>query len=194
VKKDELTILLAEYAQLRESERNIRTSLYGINGFTIATFSGLLVGITEYKVQALVLIGPMIIFLAGFLWSTESLRLIRIIEHLREIERAMRHILVKKSRGMLSGFEDRVQTGKGLTYFMRRNSTLLASALMYSVFYSVFLYLLIVSPYDQDLKTILVIGYLSFCAVFWLVDLWAHREYIRDSLSPKRDKPPSQKS
>ena len=186
MKKDELTILLTEYAQLRDSERNIRTSLYGINGFTIATFSGLLVGITEYKVQALVLIGPMIIFLAGFLWSTESLRLIRIIEHLREIERAMRRTLVKKSRVMLPGFEDRVQTGKGLTYFMRRNSALLASALMYSVFYAVFFYLLIASPYDQDLKTILVIGYLSFCAVFWLVDLWAHREYIRDSLSPKR--------
>ena len=194
MKKDELTILLAEYAQLRDSERNTRTSLYGINGFTIATFSGLLVGITEYEVQALVLIGPMIIFLAGFLWSTESLRLVRIIEHLRGIERAMRRIAVKEPDDMFPGFEDRVQAGKGLTYIMRRNSSLIASALMYSVFYAVFFYLLIISPYEKGLKTILAVGYLLFCAVFWLVDLWAHREYIRGSLSPKRDKPPSSKS
>jgi len=186
MKKDELTILLAEYVQLRDSERSIRTSLYGINGFTMAAFSGLLVGITEYKVQALVLIGPMIIFLAGFLWSTESLRLIRIIEHLRGVERATRRIASKKPQTMFPGFEDRVQTGKGITYLMRRNSILAASALMYTVFYAVFFYLLIVSSYDKELKTILIVGYLTFGIIFWFVDLWAHREYIRDSLSPKK--------
>lgn len=179
---DALQVLLNEYNQLRESERSIRGHLHGVNSFAVAVVSGLLVGITVYKIQILALAGPLIFYLVGFLWSSDALRLLRVVEHCRALEREMRRLSSTPSERLLVGFEDARHAGFGVGHFVRYNSTILAAALFYGIFYVLFFYLLWNSEYSTGAKRWCVVAYVLFGGLFWGYDLWTNRRYL---LRPK---------
>jgi len=146
---DRLQILMNEYSEVRASERATRSLLYQINAFTATIVSGLLIAISVYRIQPLALTAPLILCLVGFLWSPEALRLFRITAHVRLIERAGRRILGETGKDLPKGFEDQAHPATGIFFLLRHNNVFAATALMYAVFFLVFLLLLSISSYDM---------------------------------------------
>lgn len=168
-------VLLGEYAQVRDSERSSRSLLIRINTLAVAVVSGLLLAITQYEVQALVLVAPLIFYFVGFFYSAEALRLLRLVEHARRIERELR----AQSRNLLAGFEDTAHRGTGITFLLRYNSgVVVAPALFYCIFYLLFFYLLAVGEFPLRLKVVLIAIYSVFGGALWLYDLWTNRHYL----------------
>jgi len=175
---DRLNILMNEYSELRDTERATRALLYQINVFSATIVSGLLIAITVYKIEIIALVSPLIFYLVGFLWSTESMRLLRVTAHIRLIEREVRKILGKPGTRMLKGFEDLAHPGNGIPFFLRYNSILVANALMYAILYLMFFYLLATTNYDVVLKIVLIVIYVIFGSVFWGFDALTNRRYL----------------
>ncbi len=165
---ERLRVLLAEYAQFKESERASRDHLYKINTLAAAVTSGLFVAIINYKLSNLTLIAPFVIYLLGFLYSTESLRLLRLSAHIREIELAVRSELSESEKSIPASFESRE----------RYRSLVATSASIYSVVWFLFLYLLITNPYNKYLRVGLLISYGLIGLGTWTYDLWTNRKYM----------------
>lgn len=173
---DESTqILLGEYAQVRDSERASRSLLLQINTLAIAVVSGLLLAITQYKVDVLVLFGPLVFYFVGFFYSAEALRLLSLVEYARRIERELR---VRRPE-LPAGFEDTVHRATGFAFLLRYNSGVaVAPACFYGIFYLLFFYLLAVSAYPLWLKLVIILLYTAFGAAFWSYNLWTGWQYL----------------
>jgi len=172
---DRTQILLSEYAQVRDSERSSRNLLLRINTLAVGVVSGLLIAITQYKVEVLALVGPLIFYFVGFFYSAEALRLLRLVEHARRLERHLR----AENRDIPAGLEDAAQPGTGFSFLLRYNGgTLIAPALFYGIFYLLFFYLLAESGYRSALKVGLIAAYLIVGGMLWFHDLWMNRHYL----------------
>ncbi len=165
---ERLYVLLSEYTEFKHSERASRDHLYKINTLAAAITSGLFVSIITYNVSILALIAPIVIYLVGFLYSTESLRLLRLSAHIREIELAVRSLLAESGKTIPASFENRE----------RYRSLVATSASIYFVIYLVFLYLLLISPYSRRLRIGLIVLYALLNAGVWGYDLWTNRKYM----------------
>jgi hypothetical protein len=181
----ETEILLAEYAQIRESERAARTLLQTTNGFAVAVVSGLLLGIIQYKVAFISLLAPLILYLVGFQWSSEALRLLRLTEHCRTLERALRRS-VHAGSSLPLGFEDSHQPGYGMLHLFKFHNIYMAAALFYGIFYAVFFYFLLASAAPMRVRYVLFAAYLVAGGAFWGWDLWHHRMYLFRSADEPR--------
>ncbi len=175
---DRLQVLMNEYTQLRESERENRNLLQRIDMFAIAIISGLLIAITNYNITILTLIAPIIVFLAGHLWSTESIRMLRLSAHIRKIEQEVRRILSNSGKDILLGYEDSVNTGTGPMYTLRNYNVMIITWILYSIFLILFFYLLAISPYNLILRIGLITFYVLLGGGFWGFTLWINRKYI----------------
>ena len=165
---ERLHVLLSEYSEFKHSERSSRDHLYKINTLAAAVTSGLFVAIITYNVSVLALIAPIVIYLVGFLYSTESLRLLRLSAHIREIELAVRALLAESGKTIPPSFENRE----------RYRSFVATSASMYLVIYLVFFYLLLISPYSKRTRIGLTVLYALLNASVWGYDLWTNRKYM----------------
>jgi len=175
--KPELEILLAEYGQLRESERATRAHLQATNGFAVGVVSALLIGIVQYKLNVVSLLAPLVLYLVGFQWSSDALRLLRLTEHCRIIERAVRTYLDDASSIPL-GFEDARQPGYGIGHLFKYQNSYMAAALFYGIFYAVFFYFLMSSASAAVIRYTLLATYLVSGAAFWGWDLFHHWKYL----------------
>jgi hypothetical protein len=165
---ERLQVLLAEYAQFKASERASRDHLYKINTLAAAVTSGLFVAIINYQLSTLTLIAPFVIYLVGFLYSTESLRLLRLSAHIKDIELAVRSVLAESGKSIPQSFEDRE----------RYRSLVATSASIYCVVWLLFMYLLVINPYDKYLRIGLLISYSVVGLSTWAYDLWTNRKYM----------------
>lgn len=172
-----VNILLTEYAQSRESERTSRGHLYTINAFAAFVVSGLIVGIKQFDVELLTLVSPVVVYLIGFMYSSESLRIHRIVAHLKTLEEEVRKLIPEGGGSMPKGFETATLEG-GFLSMMRFSAITLVSAAFYAVFYALSFYLLATSVYDTSLKIGLIMGYLISGLSFWAFDLWINRDYL----------------
>lgn len=175
---DKFNLMITEYSQLRESERSTRSLLYRIDTFAVVIVSALLVAISVYKMTILVLAAPLIFYLVGFFWHSESMRLLRLSGHLSLLEQAMRKHLHASEGDIPAGFEESVREGSGWLFLMRNNNIIVATAILYGIFYLLFLYLLATSNYDASLRISLLIVYVLFGGAFWGYDLWNNRKYL----------------
>lgn len=175
---DKFDLMITEYSQLRESERSTRSLLYRINTFAVVTISALLVAISVYEIMILVLAAPLIFYLVGFLWSSESIRLLKLSAHLSLLEQAMRKHLHASEGDIPAGFEESVRGRGGLLFLMRCNNITVATAILYGIFYFLFLCLLTTSSYDIRLRVPLFVIYLLFAGAFWGYDVRNNRKYL----------------
>ncbi|MBI4560260.1 MAG: hypothetical protein HY706_21945 [Candidatus Hydrogenedentes bacterium] len=172
---DATQILLSEYAQVRDSERSSRNLLVRINTLAVGVVSGLLIAITQYNVEVLALVGPLIFYFVGFFYSAEALRLLRLVEHARRLERQLR----AENRSLAAGLEDAAHPGAGLLFLLRYNAGIvIAPALFYGIFYLLFFYFLAESGYPGPLKLALIAAYLLIGGILWFHDLWTNRHYL----------------
>lgn len=176
--EQKLEILVNEYNQLRESERSIRGHLHQINGFAVAVVSGLLIGISVYKIGILALVGPLVFYFVGFFWSSEVLRLLRVLTRVRRVEREVQRVISSSGDSIRPGFEDEAHPGHGLLHLLRYSNMFIAGALFYGIFYLMFFYLLFQTNYGHSLKILLIAAYLFFGMIFWGFDLWTNRHYL----------------
>jgi hypothetical protein len=172
-----LNILLAEYAQLRESERSARGNLQTINGFATVVVSSVIVGIYKFKVEPLVLVGPLLVFLIGFMYSSEALRVLRLADYITRLEKALR-TLSPEGNTLPAGFETSGEREGKTVNFLHDSAITIVSAAFYGVFYLAFFVLLWRSGYPETLKISLIAGYSVFGAVLWLTDLYINRRYL----------------
>jgi hypothetical protein len=175
--ENSLNILLTEYSQLRDSERSARVNLHTINGFAAVVVSGLIVGIVQFKVAPLALIGPLLVFFIGFMYSAEALRVLRIVDHIRRLEVAIR-ALAPEGDALPDGFETSTMREDQRIGFLHDSAITIVSAAFYAVFYLAFFYILKISPYPANLKIGLSAGYLIFGLLLWFSDLYINRRYL----------------
>jgi hypothetical protein len=173
----DVEILLAEYSEMRQAERALRAQLYVINGFALAVASGLFIGVTTYRLEPLALLSPFIWYLVGYQWSSDALRLSRVIEHCRSIERELR-LRVNSTPPLPLGFEDARHPGHGLAHLIRFQNFYGGAAAFYGIFFALFFYLMLQSPYVNSLKYSLMALCLLVGGVIWCLDLWRNRTYL----------------
>jgi len=172
-----LNILLTEYSQLRESERSGRGNLQTINGFAAVVVSSLIVGIEKFEVKQLVLVGPLLVFLIGFMYSSEALRVLRLSDYIARLEKSLRSLSPDGST-LPAGFETSGVREGHTVNFLHDSALTIVSAAFYGVFYLAFFVLLWRSGYPETLKISLIVGYSVFGAVLWLTDLYVNRRYL----------------
>jgi hypothetical protein len=172
-----LNILLTEYAQLRESERSARGNLHTINGFATVVVSSMIVGIYNFKVEPLVLVGPLIVFLTGFMYSSEALRVLRLGDFITGLEKSLR-TLSPDGDTLPVGFETSGEREGQTVSFLHDSAITIVSAAFYAIFYLAFFFLLWRSEYPEYLKLGLIILYSVFGCLLWFTDLYINRRYL----------------
>jgi len=172
-----LNILLTEYAQLRESERSARGNLQTINGFATVVVSSVIVGIYKFDVEPLVLVGPLLVFLIGFMYSSEALRVLRLADYITRLEKALRQLSPDGS-SLPVGFETSGEWEGQAVNFLHDSAITIVSAVFYAVFYLAFFVLLWKSSYPESLRIGLLAGYIFIGCLLWFSDLYINRKYL----------------
>jgi hypothetical protein len=109
----EIQVLLAEYSELRQSERAVRSQLHVLGGFTVTVLFGMFVGVETYKMQPLVLAAPAVLYLLGYQCHSDAMLMFRIVSHCRTIERYIRKRVGAEST-LPKGFEDAIPLAQGV--------------------------------------------------------------------------------
>lgn len=176
-------LLLAEASDLRAALLATRSLLYRIDLLALSVASGLAVGIYVYKVDEFKLFGPFLMYLVGFLWSTESFRLLKLRDHIRRLEIEAREML--EGSQLPAGFETRTRGKAGLLFPLRNESISLPTALLVGTLFAFSLYLLTTSNASAGVRYGMLAFYLVFGAVFWIYDVWGNFELLLGA-TPRR--------
>jgi hypothetical protein len=139
--------------------------------------SSLIVGIYKFKVEPLVLVGPLLVFLTGFMYSSEALRVLRLADYITRLEMALRKLCPEGS-SLPVGFETSGEREGQTVSFLHDSAITIVSAAFYGVFYLAFFVLLWRSGYSETLKIGLISGYVVFGLLLWFSDLYINRKYL----------------
>ena len=173
---DALGVVLSEYREMREHERSLRTQLHTINAFAIAVISGLLVGIGSYKIDALTVAAPFILYLIAFQWSSDAFELMRVQAQCRTLERDVRN-RVSSTIALPTGYEEAHHAGQGTWYFLKYGKPYGAAGLFYHVIFVIFLYMLLESSLNLYLRYGLFVAYSTIGVTVWFADLVMNKRY-----------------
>lgn len=174
--QQKVELLITEARDLRSALQSTRSTLYRIDVLALSVASGLAVGIYAYRVEQFKLFGPFLLYLVGFLWSTESLRLLRLRDHVRSLELKARELL--REPELPPGFETATRGKPGVLFTLRHESLSLSNVLLIGTMFAFSLYLLATSKFSAGLRFGLLGFYLTFGASFWLFDIWNSFKFL----------------
>ena len=173
----DVEVLLAEYSELRQSERALRAQLHVISGFALTVMVGLFVGIGTYKLQPLALVAPLALYLIGYQCHSDALRMLRMVAHCRTIERNIRQRVVAEPP-LPAGFEDATLPGYGLRRFFYYANSFAGGAIFYGIAYYVSFCMLFSSSYSALVRYGLGISYIVMGGTIWFLDVRANWHFI----------------
>lgn len=157
-----------EYEQLCQSERSARDRLFGIYNFSAIVLAGLFLARYQFQMEFAVLIAPFILYVCGFMYSSEALRLLRITDRLSSVEQQMAGMSEEPGSFFKAELSSR----------MRFFSITAIAGFFYGVFWLASLALLWVSQYPEVLRVALLASSVVLGGIVWGIDLWLNRKFI----------------